>query len=172
LLQLWRSDPPGSNSSIGVVVERRVREVLIFEIGGRRYGLPAPEVRELLRAVAISPLPPGSDPFEGVIDLRGAVVAVVDLRARLRLEPRAVQPSDHLIIMETGRGRRPIALRVDRALELVVLEPGAFEPLREREPGLPDAAEIARLPDGLVPMLDLDSLDATAWSAPIASSLE
>lgn len=153
-------------------MERRVREVLIFEIGGRRYGLPASEVRELLRAVAISPLPTDSAPIEGVIDLRGVVVPVVDLRARLRLGPKTVEPSDHLIILETGKGRRPIALRVDRALELVVLEPGAFEPLREPEPDSEDAAEIARMPDGLVPMLDLRSIGATAQSVPIPSSLE
>jgi purine-binding chemotaxis protein CheW len=150
-------------------VGRRVREVLIFEIGGRRYGLPASEVRELLRAVAIAPLPPDSGPIaiEGIIDLRGVAVPVVDLRARLRLGPKAVEPSDHLIILETGPDRRPIALRVDRALELAALEPEAFEPLRGREPGAHDALEVARLPDGLVPMLDLDPVVATARAEPL-----
>jgi purine-binding chemotaxis protein CheW len=153
-------------------VERRVREVLIFEIGGRRYGLPASEVRELLRAVAIAPMPPDSGPFEGVIDLRGVVVPVVDLRERLRMAPRAVAPSDHLIILETGKGRRPIALRVDRALDLVALEPDALEPMGGREPGAPAAARIARLSDGLVPLLDLDAIGATAPAASTPSSLE
>ena len=55
------------------VVRRRRREILVFEIGGRRYGLPASEVRELLRAVTILPLPLAPAVVEGVINLRGVV---------------------------------------------------------------------------------------------------
>src|SRR5436189_5306070 len=99
---LWRTGPPRGGRSKGGVVERPVREILIFEIGGRRYGLPASDIRELVRAVAIRRLPLDSAFIEGVIDLRGAIVPVLDLRARLRLPSKAVEPSDHLIIIAAG----------------------------------------------------------------------
>ena len=124
---------------MGIIVDRPVAKVLIFEIGGQRYGLPASDVRELVRAVAILPLPLESAFIEGVFDLRGTIVPVVDLRARLRLPFKAVEPSDHLIIIEAGAGGRPLALRVDRALDLVVWDPAASEQVQELMPGSGDA---------------------------------
>src|SRR5437588_10594891 len=108
-----------------VLVDQRRREILVFEVDGRRYGLPASEVQELLRAVAIVPLPLAGPAVEGVVNLRGRVVPVFDLRVRLGLPARAVAPSDHLIVAQSGG--RLVALRVDRALDLVQLdaEPGA-----------------------------------------------
>ena len=146
---------------MGIIVDRPVAKVLIFEIGGQRYGLPASDVRELVRAVAILPLPLESAFIEGVFDLRGTIVPVVDLRARLRLPFKAVEPSDHLIIIEAGAGGRPLALRVDRALDLVVRDPAASEQVQELMPGSGDAILVMmmRVPDGLVPLLDLPFAD-------------
>ena len=158
---------------MGIIVDRPVAKVLIFEIGGQRYGLPASDVAELVRAVAIVPLPLESACIEGVIDLRGTVVPVVDLRARLRLPSKAVEPSDHLIIIAAGAGGRPLALRVDRALDLVVGDPAAFEQVHEFMPGSGDAILVMmmRMPDGLVPLLDLRALIATTRSAAVPLAL-
>ena len=158
---------------MGIIVDRPVAKVLIFEIGGQRYGLPASDVRELVRAVAILPLSLESAFIEGVFDLRGTVVPVVDLRARLRLPSKAVEPSDHLIIIEAGAGGRPLALRVDRALDLVVLDPAASEQVQELMSGSGDAILVMmmRVPNGLVPLLDLRSLIATTRSAALPLAL-
>ena len=156
---------------MGIIVDRPVAKVLIFEIGGQRYGLPASDVRELC-AVAILPLPLESAFLEGVFDLRGTVVPVVDLRARLRLPSKAVEPSDHLIIIEAGAGGRPLAVRVDRALDLVVRDPAASEQVQELMPGSGDAILVMmRVPDGLVPLLDLRSLIATTRAAALPLAL-
>jgi purine-binding chemotaxis protein CheW len=152
---------------MGGVVVRPVREVLVFEIGGRRYGLPASDVRELVRAVAILPLELDSDCIEGVIDLRGAVVPVLDLRGRLRLPSRSVEPSDHFIIIAAGADGRSAALRVDRALELIAVGPAAAEPAPEPVSGSEQAVQVVRGPDGLVPLLDLRPLLAMARAVAI-----
>jgi purine-binding chemotaxis protein CheW len=131
-------------------VDQREREILVFEVDGRRFGLPAAEVRELLRAVAIVPLPLAGPAVEGVVNLRGRVVPVLDLRARLGLPARAVAPSDHLIVAQSEG--RLVALRVDRALDLVRLDAG---PCAEGEA---EGPRVARLADGLAPLLDLRAL--------------
>jgi purine-binding chemotaxis protein CheW len=128
-------------------VDPRGREILVFELDGRRYGLPASEVRELLRAVSIDPLPLSGPAIEGVVNLRGRVIPVLNLRARLGLPARAVVPSDHMIVAQSGG--RLLALRVDRALDLVQLDDEAA--LAEGTEG----ARVARLADGLAPLLDL-----------------
>jgi purine-binding chemotaxis protein CheW len=147
----------GPLGSQAVGVERR--EILVFEIDGRRFALPASSVRELVRAVAIVPLPMAPPIVEGVIDLRGQVVPVVDIRPRLGLEPRPVEPADHLIIARS-RGRL-VALRVDRALELVATAADG------REPGAAGSPRVARLADGLAPILDPEAL----WTGPEAEAL-
>src|SRR5437764_218583 len=95
----YSSGPVSSTRGLPLVrrcsfVDQRRREILVFEVDGRRYGLPASEVRELLRAVAIVPLPLAGPAVEGVVNLRGRVVPVFDLRVRLGLPARAVVPSD------------------------------------------------------------------------------
>jgi purine-binding chemotaxis protein CheW len=132
-----------------VFVDQRGEEILVFEVAGRRFGLPATEVRELLRAVSIVPLPlPLAGPaIEGVVNLRGRIVPVLDLRARLGLPIRAVVPSDQMIVAQSEG--RLVALRVDRALDLVRLDAGATAA------GGIDGVRVARLADGLAPLLDL-----------------
>ena len=100
-------------------METRWRETLIFELAGRRYGVPASDVQELVRIVTITPPAPGSGPIEGVINLRGSVVPVFDLRARLGLPGRAPDVSESLVIAR--REGRPFAFRIDRALDLATL---------------------------------------------------
>ena len=90
--------------------------MLIFEVDGQRHGVPAHEVQELLPALAIMPVP-GAAPFiEGVIDLHGAVVPVLDVRQQFGLPAKGLALSDHFIVVR--RKNRLTALHVDRALEL------------------------------------------------------
>jgi purine-binding chemotaxis protein CheW len=60
------------------------RELLIFEIGASRFGLPSADVREVLRAVTIVPLPGAPPIVEGLINVRGRIVPVLDIRRRFR----------------------------------------------------------------------------------------
>jgi purine-binding chemotaxis protein CheW len=131
-------------------------EVLIFEVSGRRYGLPAAEVQEVVRAVTIMPLPDAPPGVEGVINVRGRVVPVLDLRSRLRLPARAVEPADHLILARTDE--RLVALRVDRAVGLRSLGEAEAEAARGAVPGVDDASWLAKLPNELILIHDLRRL--------------
>lgn len=139
-------------------------DVLVFEVGGQRYGLPAADVLELVRAVTLMPLPGAPATVEGVMNLRGHIVPVLNIRAPLRLAPKKAEPSDHLIV--TRSGGRSVAVRVDRALELARLSRGAIERTADVLPGLWGAAQVARLPDGLLLIHDLATfLSADALAA-------
>jgi len=90
-----------------------IEELLIFEIEGRNYGLQVDCVREVLRSVALSPAPSTDDRVEGVMNLRGRSVVVIDIRHHFDLAPRRMMPTDFLIVIEVDS--HLIAIRVDRA---------------------------------------------------------
>src|SRR5262249_2656363 len=123
----------------------------------------------ILRAVAITPLPKAPAVVEGVINVRGALVPVLDIRGRFRLPPKPLEPADHLIVARVGE--RPVALRVDRALELVRLEASAAERAETPVPGVEYVAQIARLPGGLVLIHDLNTFLSQAESFRLGEAL-
>lgn len=142
-------------------------EILTFELSGQRCALRAEHVLEVQRAVAMAPLPGAVPLVEGVINLRGKLVPVLDIRARLGLEPSRLSVRDHLLVAGIpgdGAGLRVVAIRVDRALELVSVPREQIED----PPGMAgpvQTAAIAKLPDGLVLIHDLSaflSLDEAA----------
>ena len=92
--------------------------VVVFTLAGRRHAIAAPAVVEILAAVATDPLPRQPDYIAGVIDLRGTIVPVLDLRVRFGLPARPMELTDHLIVVRAG----------DRLLALWVDEVAAFGP--------------------------------------------
>jgi purine-binding chemotaxis protein CheW len=90
-----------------------------------------------------------------VIDLRGQLVPVFDLRHRFGLPMRAVEPDDHLIIARTAT--RVAALQVDRVLHLADVDPTAIADPRDHLAGDPRVAGVAMLADGLALITDVDT---------------
>jgi purine-binding chemotaxis protein CheW len=144
-------------------------EVLVFELGGLRYALPAFAVSELVRAVTVVPLPKSPPAVEGIINVRGRVVPVLDVRVRFKLESKAVSPSDHLILARAGD--RLVAIRVDRALGLVHLEPADIEEATSALPGTEYVMGVAKLPDGLVLIHDLQTFLSAAETAALVRAI-
>jgi len=136
------------------------REVLVFEVGSQRYALPTADVCELVRAVAITPVPGAPGVIEGVVDVRGRVLPVLDVRARFRLPAKALDPSDHFIVASAGT--RGVILRVDRATHLALLDEASVQPPQTLGPGAAYVAGVARLEDGLVLIHDLTTFLSSA----------
>jgi purine-binding chemotaxis protein CheW len=147
-----------------------VVEVLVFQLDGQRYGLLAVVVREVLRAVSVVPLPRAPAVIEGVINLRGRIVPVLDLRSRFRLPSRPLRHTDHLIV--AWAGDRLVALRVDQATDLVRLPAAHLEEARGVVPGVEYVTWVARLPDELVLLHDLCTFLSRAESEGLATALD
>ncbi|MDQ3811382.1 MAG: chemotaxis protein CheW, partial [Chloroflexota bacterium] len=128
-------------------------QILLFELAGQRYGVPLRSVREVVRAVAITPLPTAPTVIEGIINVRGTLMPVFDLRARFGLPRKAVDPSDHLII--AWAQSRLVALRVDRADWMADIAESELEAAATIVPYAEYVSGVAKLPDGLVLIHDL-----------------
>ncbi|MEX2182612.1 MAG: chemotaxis protein CheW [Gemmatimonadaceae bacterium] len=137
--------------------------LLTCDVGGRRIAVLATVVQAVTRAVAVSPLPKAPPIVEGVVNVRGTLVPVLDIRQRFGISPRALTPDQHMVIARSGP--RVVALRVDRAVNLTSVSEADIASAPQVVPGVEYVAGIALLPDGLIVIHDLDrclSLDEAA----------
>jgi purine-binding chemotaxis protein CheW len=150
-------------------------DILLFELEGQRYGLPAERVREVVRMVAITPLPNAPGVVEGIVSLRGEIVPVFDLRARFALPPRAPDPTEHLIFLTAGV--RSVAVRVDSAESLESVSDEDITPASTLAASVGDGAavrhvgSIATTSDGVLVIYDLDRFLSTEESALLDGAL-
>jgi purine-binding chemotaxis protein CheW len=147
----------------------RPREVLVFEVGGQTYGLPTADVRELVRAVTITPLPNAPAAIEGVVNVRGRVLPVLDVRARFHLPAKPLDPSDHFIVASAGA--RGVILRVDRASHLALVDEASVQPPETLGASATYVAGVAKLEGGLVLIHDLTTFLSDAESASLDEAL-
>jgi len=125
-----------------------------FTLDGRRFALSLASVEQVVRAVAVTPLPNAPAVITGVIDLHGRVVPVADVRRRFGLPARAIEADDHFLVARTPR--RELALWVDAVFGIVPCAAGDVVHTQALVPGLEHVSGIAQTPDGLVLIHDLD----------------
>src|SRR5690606_29897429 len=131
-------------------------EVLRFDVGDLRCAVPLSHVREVQRAVAVTPLPGAPEIIDGVIDVRGEVVPVIDLGRRagpLRRPWRASLPR-----VAPWTGERLVARRADRAHGREELAPDAVVNASRLTRRPLELAGVARTTDGLVPLQGPEAL--------------
>ena len=126
---------------------------LLTRVADVRLAFPAEAVCGIHRAVLIAPLPGAPSIIEGVVDVRGEPVPVLDLAERLALAPRPVlSPDERLVVLSAGGHR--VAVRVDEADELAELDVHAVEHGEGFLAGARTVAGVARLDDGLLTVHD------------------
>ena len=81
-------------------VEQLSGKYLIFSLAGEKYGLNILEVKEIIRMEPITPLPEAPDFIPGIINLRGQVITVIDLRRQLELTGASYGDGACIIVME------------------------------------------------------------------------
>lgn len=132
-------------------------QLVIFRLGNEEYGLPITKVQEINRLVPITKLPQTPSFMEGVINLRGRIIPVIDLRKRFQLKVTDHSEDTRIIIIDV-KGQT-VGIMVDGVSEVVRM-PGA-----NVEPPPPafilDAKYIdgvGKLDDRLLILLDIDNI--------------
>jgi purine-binding chemotaxis protein CheW len=151
-------------------VKKEERQILVFCLASRELGLDLSCVREVLRSQEIYPLPNSPHFIEGVISLRGYIVALIDLRKRLYAQPIEDQSGKRIIVCRVNRFI--VGLAVTRLKEILSLSAGEVRPMPEvvpvpMETGVISA--VARVGERIIPILNLEHLltkqEATELSA-------
>ncbi|MDP2372796.1 chemotaxis protein CheW [Reyranella sp.] len=142
----------------------------VFELSSYRYAIPMADTREIFCVPSIVPLPKAPLFIEGIVNIRGAVIPVLDVRKRFRLPEKAPQPADHLVVAQAGP--RMVALRVDRVLGTEEVDPKHIEDAAAITPRLEYVAGVAKLPDGLVLIHDLRTFLAESEARQLDRALD
>jgi purine-binding chemotaxis protein CheW len=138
-----------------------------FEVGGVTYALDIARVHEILRPTALLSLPELPPSVAGVVDHRGDVVPIVDLRRRFGVEASGRERDQRWVIV--GRGELRVALAVDRVTEVFGVGEAAARELPDLGPGASTRGIKAAYAHAgrLVFVLDADALTdvagAVAW---------
>ena len=136
-------------------VEEARSEWLTFLLAGEEYAVAIENLREILKAPAITEVPRAPAHVLGVIMVRGEVIAVFDPRRRLGLPAAAPTRQSRVLVCDAGSGRR--GLLVDAVSQVVRLTPSQVEP---RPTGIGGASAefihgIGRQGDRMFILLDL-----------------
>ncbi len=133
-------------------------QIVVFSIGKELYGLPIHAVQEIVRVPDVTTVPDAPAFFEGVINLRGRIIPVLDLRARLRL-PRAEPTRASRVLITESRGRI-IGLLVDAVSEVRKVAADAVEqpPEMIAAVGIEYITGVTRRGDRLIVFLDVEKI--------------
>ncbi len=137
-------------------------QLVTFRIGEEEFAIPILSVEEIIRIVEITRLPNVPPFVEGVINLRGRVIPVIDLRKRFGLETRERDERSRILIVTLGNGReeKTVGLIVDSVSEVLRLPEENFEPISGI--GTQISAEyikgIGKVGDRLIILLDVERI--------------
>lgn len=106
---------------------------LVVLLAGEAYGIAVLNVREIIRLQKITPVPQLPAHVRGVINLRGRVIPVLDLRIAFRLASEFSERSCIVVVQASGKGGAPLGLIVDGVDAVVQIAGEDIEPPPEFE---------------------------------------
>ncbi len=104
----------------------RELHIVGFQVGRETYGVPITSLHEIVRVPEITAVPDAPDYMEGVINLRGKIVSVIDLRKRLGEKKVSMGKRNRILVVE--HNGRLSGLIVDSASEVLKIPASDVEP--------------------------------------------
>jgi purine-binding chemotaxis protein CheW len=138
-------------------VSQEARQYVLLRLGAEEYGLPIKRVQSIIRYEEPTPVPRAPSGVEGVVNLRGQVIPLIDLRRLLLGRSIEVTPSSRIVVVDSQTGT--VGLAVDTVHEVASIDPASVRPapvaVLAAETG--EAFEgVAQYGDRLVILLDPD----------------
>ncbi len=149
-------ETPESIDTLDDAPEGERVQVVSFWIGKEEYAVDVLCVREINRLMAITHVPNTAEEVLGVVNLRGTIIPVVDLRSWFRLGETGFRPQNRIVVIEVDG--RMLGCVVEQVNEVLRIDPSIVDPPGSVVSG-PEAefiSGVARLDDRLLMMLDVD----------------
>lgn len=92
-----------------------MKQFTTFKLDDQLFGIEVLLVREINQQTEITPVPQAASYIRGLINLRGQIVTIFDLGARLGLGPRLIGAKSHNVLLKTNDELAPVRVRENRA---------------------------------------------------------
>jgi purine-binding chemotaxis protein CheW len=146
------------SAEAGPIPEPRNEGHLSFLLGSEEYAVEILRVREIRSLCPITPIPNAPPHVRGVMNLRGAVVTVVDLRTALGLAAVAYDKFTVIVVLTVGEKR--VGVVVDSVCDVLSIDTAQVQPVPDMgvRAGLSGVRGICRVGDRLVSLLDVERI--------------
>ena len=133
-------------------------QLVVFALAGEDYGVDIGDVREIIRMQAITQVPSTPSFVEGVINLRGIVIPVIDLRKKFLLEVGEITADHRIMVIDIGG--KDIGMVVDAVTEVSRISSYSVEPPSSiiGTSGSEHLRGIAKLNGRMIILLDLQKV--------------
>jgi len=140
-----------------MVIENNLR-VVTFLVGDEEYGIYIMKIQEIIRFVESVKVPKAPPYVDGVINLRGKIIPIIDLRKRLGKV--ITPPTDISRIIVVDSGNRFAGLVVDRVMDVIALNNDQIEPcpIIDETRRSDYIMGVARCGERLITVLNLENL--------------
>jgi purine-binding chemotaxis protein CheW len=138
--------------------DNSTKQFISFTIGDEEYGVDIMAIREIKGWTPTTPLPEAPEHMRGVIDLRGSIVPIIDLRSRFHHGLTEATPT-HVIIVVAIQGIM-VGLLADAVVDIVTVSGSDIQPVPELEQNAKIGllAGLVTVEGRMVALLDLDNL--------------
>lgn len=130
-------------------------QLVVFQLGNEEYAVAIDKVKEIIRYKEATKLPSTPPYMEGIINLRGKVIPVVDLAKRFGLERELTEGKQAVIIEAAGQ---EVGVVVDGVTEVLRIDDSAIEPAQSVAYGAEFLRSIGKVGERLLIILDLDKV--------------
>ncbi|HTU81861.1 MAG TPA: chemotaxis protein CheW [Candidatus Acidoferrales bacterium] len=136
-------------------------KVVAFRLGGEEYGVDIAQVQEIIRLVEITHVPRAPHFMEGVINLRGQLIPIIDLRTRFGMSRIPATKSTRIVVTEIGSKR--VGIVVDSVSEVLNIPLENIEGAPEMVSGVGTEyiQGVGKMDERLIIMLDLTMVITT-----------
>mgnify|MGYP001574143460 CR=1 FL=1 len=137
-------------------------QLVSFKIGNEEFGVDILNVQEINKMTTITKVPNAPEFVEGVINLRGRVIPVIDLRARLHLAKKEHDKDTRIIVVEIAQST--VGFIVDAVSEVLRIPLSTFETPPEIVTGIDSEfiKSVGKLEDRLLILIDLNKILSTS----------
>jgi len=142
-------------------VEDRNGKYLTFSLENETYGIPIQMAKEIIGMQELTHIPKTKEYAKGVMNLRGKIIPVVDLRLKFGMNEKAYSDRTCIIVIEVNQntGRRLMGIIVDSVTEVRNIQQGELEPPcagTQIEGNL--LLAIAKLKDKVILIIDIEKI--------------
>lgn len=138
------------------------QKLLTFSLGSEGYGISILKVKEIIGMMDITPVPRTPEFIKGVINLRGKIIPVMDLRVKFGMEEQEYNERTCIIVVEVSMkgSQKLIGVVVDTVSEVVTISSDQIEPPPEygTSAGHNSILGIGKIKERVVIIIDIDEV--------------